>query len=214
MNDDWSKRLRDIDALTMPSANPFGSAAPVQANPFGGPPLPVNPFGGPTPYGEVAEVVASSALRPSVTPVTVRVAYLALWIAALAALVSAAMGVVWLFDLRDNVDRALHLDPSGTAMAFASGYADDIQFWFVSVAVGVGLICALAYALIGWAVRGGHRWPLWVSTVLALLSLPLLFAGPMVVMVLFGVAAVIAMWTPTARQFARETAAGRRAARA
>lgn len=214
MTDDWSKRLREIGASTMPNGVPPQERLPAvpAAHPFGSvPPAPANPFGGSTPYVEIAPV---AAVGQGARPMTVRVAYFALWIAALGALVSAVMGIVWLVELRDNVNRALHLDPSGTAMAFASGYADDIQFWLISASVGVGLVCALAYALIGWAVRGGHRWPRWVGTVLAVLSLPLVFAGPMVVMVLFGIAAVIAMWTPTARQFALETTAGRCAVRA
>lgn len=218
MNDDWSKRLREIGASTMPGH----SALPEQTSPatlvrgqFGRvpPAATANPFEGLPPNGNAAPVL-SPAVTPGGNPVTVRVACLALWLAALAAVVSAGMGVFWLVELRDDVDRALHLDPSGTATAFVGGYADDVQFWVISAAVGVGLICAIAYALIGWAVRAGRSWPRWVSTVLAVLSLPLLFLGPMVAMVLFGVVAVIAMWTPTARQFARATAEDRRAVRA
>ncbi|TRW86204.1 hypothetical protein FK535_06945 [Mycolicibacterium sp. 018/SC-01/001] len=229
MNQKWSRHLRDIRASTMrprstppeqkqaptPSFNPFASSPAAGTNPFGSvSPVATHPFGSAAdlvdPFGTSIHNATAPAgppeMRSNGTPISVRVAYSALWVAAIAALVSAGMGVSWLFELGHNVDTALHLDPTGTAVNLVGGYADDIQFWLISVVIGVGVVCAIGYSLVGVALRAGHRWPRWVGTVLAVLSLPMLFLGPLVVMVLFGVVAVIAMWTPAARRFARSAA--------
>jgi type IV secretory pathway VirB2 component (pilin) len=148
-------------------------------------------------------------------PVAVHVAYLALAIAAVGSAILAGLGVYGLNELRGSVDKVTHLDPTGTVAFYSNGYIDNAETMLMSSAVGLGTVFALAYALVALAVRKGHGWPRPVGTVLAVLSLPMIFLGPVaLVIVVAGIVAVLALWTRGARQYAVQTKAAKSMARA
>lgn len=240
MNDsDWSDRLRGIARLrpgapttptppdSAPSANPFrsgglpaGPTHPRPPAPAGGQPgSAFNPFASRPPTAASGEALVNAevgwgAAAPPATamPHTVRAAFLCLMGAAALALTLAAVGIYWLTELRDSVDKVTHLDPTGTVTFYAADYVDDAEITLISAAVGLGLVSALGYVLVGLAIRKGRRWPRPVGTALAVCSLPGLFLGPLALTaVLAGVVAMLLVWTPQARQFSARSAALKRA---
>lgn len=114
MNEEWSRRLREIAASTgsggPPSSPPVtgqtGSVPPVTVNPFECPPGAVSPFVGgslhdaPT-YGRDQEAPVPASLTSSLhteTRAPVRRARLALWVSVVIALVCAGAGALWLIE--------------------------------------------------------------------------------------------------------------------
>lgn len=213
-------RAREVrNALTASVTPPAAAQQPPAATPL--PPsvdgqyeITRSPSGSPTQaqFGALPPVIgtspAISATAPAGQPsagvvMPVRVAYVALLIAAVASLVLAGMGVYGLTQLQGTVDTVLKLEPTGAAAVFANGYVDSAATYLTSAAVALGVVFALAYFLVAHAVRRGHRWPRTVGSALAVLSLPALFFGPAaVIAVLAGIVAVLALWTPAARQYA------------
>lgn len=113
MNEDWSRRLREIEASTGPSGPPSdrsghkrsGSVPSSAAIPFGGPPDSANPFAGRAMYGaatygtdEVAAVPAPLEASDPDTRAPVRTARFALLISAIVSLVCAGVGAFWLLE--------------------------------------------------------------------------------------------------------------------
>lgn len=147
-------------------------------------------------------------------PVTIVLAYSMLIIAAVASAILAGLGVYGLTELRGSADKVIHLDPTGTAAFYANGYVEKAETWGISSAIALGVLFALAYALVAVAVHNGHRWPRYVGPFLAVLSLPAVFFGPVaVVVVLAGIVAVLALWTSSARNYAIQLSVAKRAAR-
>lgn len=151
------------------------------------------------------------AVRQAIRPTAVHVAFVSLFGAAIASAVLAGVGVVGLMTLRDSVDKVLHLDPTGTASFYANDYVDEAETTLMAAAVGLGIVFAIAYMLVGMAVRRGNGWPRPVGTVLAILSLPILFLGPVaIVIVVAGIIAVLSLWIPSARRYCVESKAAKR----
>jgi hypothetical protein len=152
---------------------------------------------------------------PAVRPHSVHIACTALVGAAITAVVLAGLAVYGVTELRVNVDNVLHLDPTGTARYYASSYEDQAEIWLTSTAIALGIVLALTYVLFAFAIRKGRGWPRPVGTLLAILSLPAVFLGPVAVfIVLAGIVGVLASWTPSARQYAIQHKTARRTARA
>jgi hypothetical protein len=167
-----------------------------------------------SPVGDVNSLAkATTATIPS-RPTAVYLAYLALVVAAVASASLAGLGIYGLTELRGSVDKVLHLDPTGTAVFYARGYVDNAETTLMSSAVALGILFALAYVLVAHAVRKGNGWPRPIGTALAVLSLPAVFLGPVaVVIVVAGIVAVLALWTPSARHYAVQSKAAKRLAR-
>jgi hypothetical protein len=158
---------------------------------------------------------SSPGTRPSIErPTTVHVAYLSLVVAAAGSAVLAGLGVYGLTEIRGSVDKVMNIDRTGTLAMFAHNYLDNAEETLMSSAIGLGIVFALGYVLVAHAIRVGHRWPRPVSTVLAVLSIPILFLGPFgLAIFIAGVVAVLALWSSSARQYTSQLKAAKRLAR-
>lgn len=194
------------------SSNPFGTPGrfPGTSDYFGGNSLaPAAPAPGDAPP---VPLPAAGGARSATVPVTVRTACVALWVAAGACAVLSGVGVYLLTELRGSVDKALHLDPTGTVAFYAAEYVDNAELTLISAAVMLGLLFAIAYVIVARAVRKGRSWPRMVGSVLAVFSLPAAFLGPAALTaVVAGFVSVLAVWTPSARRYAAEVKELRRA---
>ncbi len=193
---------------------PVMPPSPTQAHlAYGGKaisPTHVPPLGTPA-VASADPVVADRQKRPA----GIHVAYMALGVAAICSAILAGMGVYGLTELRGSVDKVLHLDPTGTVMYYANGYVNNAETWLVSTAIGLGFVFTVAYALVSLAVFKAHRWPRPVGSVLAVVSIPVVFLGPVAVVIFVaGMVAVVALWIPSSRRYAVQARDARRMARA
>ncbi len=135
-------------------------------------------------------------------PVAVRVAYVALVVAAAAAAILSAVGVYTLTEWRESFDKVLHVDPTGTALFYASEYADNAELALIGIAAILGVLFAIAYIFVAQAIRKGRSWPRPIGTALAIFSMPAMALGPVAIAAVFaGIVAVIASWMPSARRY-------------
>ncbi|OBK22279.1 hypothetical protein A5634_07425 [Mycobacterium asiaticum] len=209
-------RIREVGkALSSPVPPPQTPPPPPAMPPPVLPPHALPPQQGAATQQQFAHyappLVQPAAVAKPTRPLAVHIAYTSLLIAAVAAVILAGLGVYGLAELRGSVDKALHLDPSGTASFYANDYVDNAETWLMASAVALGILFALAYFLFAFAVRKGHGWPRLVGTALAVLSLPAIFLGPVAVVIVgAGIISVIALWTPGAREYVAQSKAAKR----
>jgi hypothetical protein len=147
-------------------------------------------------------------------PTAVQLACLCLLTAAVASTILAALGVSGLIELKGSVEKVIHLDPTGTVAFYTNPYVNYTETTLTFLTVGFGIAFAVAYVFVAFTVWKGHGWPRRIGTVLVILSLPVLLLGPVAIAaVLAGIIAVIAIWLPSARQYAVGSKAAKRARR-
>ncbi|GAB08666.1 hypothetical protein GOARA_015_00040 [Gordonia araii NBRC 100433] len=167
-----------------PGSGPTGYGAPAAGGypgqaPFGGPP--VQP-----------PVAVTSRTSP---PVTVWCALLFVAVAAALCLVQAGLGI-----------RAMSQDGRGEVYYLGREVA-DLSTTAIVFTVVLAALFALAYASFGYAVWRGAGWTAPLGTVLAALSLFGLMGGWVIIaLVVAGILAVVFLWLPPSREFARITA--------
>lgn len=202
MPPDWSQRMRELKDMpkNRETLAKLAESAPLperfRQRAVGAPP-PASPL---RTNVEFAPPVVSEI--PS-RPITVRIASLSLLCAAALTLALAGFGIAAIYQLRDTFDNALQLDHSGAARLMTADYADETQTALVIAAIALGVVLAIVYVFVAWAIWRGRHWPRWVSPVLAVLSLPALLLGHIaIVAVAAGVTAAAVLWMPSARSYA------------
>lgn len=206
----------DPGVPSAPAYDPFSPSAPpaTTGSPFGaaGTTLPMPGASQPAiwPMSTPPDAVHDYAPLGVSIPTAVRTAHLALMTAAGLAVFIAGMGIYGLTELRDSTDKILHLDPTGTALFYATDYVDDVQITLTIAAAVLGVLFALGYVFVGLALKKGSSWPRPVGTALAVLSLPAMMFGPFAMAtVVAGIVAAVASWMPSARAHAAQAKAAR-----
>jgi len=81
----------------------------------------------------------------------------------------------------------------------------DLSTTAIVFTVLLALVFALGYLGFGYAVWRGQSWPAPLGSVLAALSLFGLMGGPLIIaLVVVGILAVVFLWLPPSREFARQ----------
>lgn len=145
-------------------------------------------------YPPVASARPLTATRTSAPPVTVWLVSACLAVAVGLCVVQAVMGVRAASE--SGVDDAQR-EYLGREVA-------DLSTTAIVFTVLLAAVFALAYAGFGYAVWRGEAWPAPLGTVLAALSLFGLMGGPVIIaLVIAGVLAVVFLWLPPSRTYAR-----------
>ncbi len=171
--------------------DPFAAAPPRAARPGpAGPAGPVFPgvaAGAPVP-------AAAAMVRRARPPVTVWLALACLGVAAVLCLAQAALGIR--AAAQSGVDDA--------QVHYLGREVADLSTTAIVATVLLAALFALAYLGFAYAVWRGESWPAPLGTVLAGLSLFGLLGGPVVIaLVVAGVVAVVFLWLPPSRAYAR-----------